>query len=68
MDYETYMMIRTQREFDECECFTDCDLCERKECGCGSHQKDCATCQTRRGCRCDQIYDEWRDEQVWVVP
>lgn len=61
MDYDTYMMLKAYKEELDCACAVECDLCDVEECDCGWHQKDCATCDTKRGCRCDEIYDTWRE-------
>jgi hypothetical protein len=68
MDYDTYMMIQEDRRWHDCACDIDCDLCENEECDCNAHQKDCSLCQTQKGCRCDSIYDTWRDSQMRMVP
>ena len=67
MDYDTYLMIQEERRLRTCDCAIDCDLCHDEECDCDAHQEDCQTCNTQRGCRCDDIYDSWRDEQVRLV-
>jgi hypothetical protein len=67
MDYDDYLAMQEERRFHDCDCNVDCDLCDDEECDCGAHQEDCGTCQTQRGCRCDSLYDSWRDEQVRVV-
>lgn len=67
MDYDDYLMLQEERSLRDCDCDVDCDLCDDEECECNAHQEDCSTCETQRGCRCDSIYDDWRDEQVWLV-
>jgi hypothetical protein len=68
VNYDDYMMLQEQRRLlHDCDCERECDLCYDEECECLGHQKDCQTCKTTRGCRCDSIYDSWRDEQVRVV-
>ena len=63
MNYDDYIWQRVYQEESECTCSDHCELCDDEECECDGHQEDCGLCQTTRGCRCDQIYDEWRDQQ-----
>ena len=63
MDYDDYLIWQEQRRFlYDCDCAGDCDVCDDEECECLAHEKDCQTCNTQRGCRCDSIYAEWRDK------
>jgi len=70
VDYDDYLIMQEEQRWGpDCDCDADDhDLCVDEECECLAHEKNCESCKTKRGCRCDQIYDEWRDEQVWVVP
>lgn len=65
MDYDDYLIqMEQQRMGPDCDCLEgDCDACEEEDCNCERHEKDCSLCKTIRGCKCDRLYDEWRDSR-----
>lgn len=48
----------------DCDCIdSDHDACDDKECECEGHDNGCPDCGVRRGCRCDDMYEAWKDRQ-----
>lgn len=46
-------------EFPEIDC--DCGAEDVEDCVCDD--EGCGSCNSERGCRCDDLYEAWRDEQ-----
>lgn len=50
-------------EYD-CECTSWwCDSCDNEDCECVGHIEDCSICWTKRGCRCDDLYEASRERR-----
>lgn len=47
-------------EYPEIDC--DCGAEAVDECVCDD--EGCGSCGAERGCRCDDLYEAWRDEQL----
>lgn len=71
---------KAQREYEnreppeedwECTCAPgilthwDCDeMQDEIECDCIGHVPSCGICNTSHGCRCDEIYEAWKDSRL----
>jgi hypothetical protein len=62
---------RAQREYEnrmppepdfDCECESDHNDCD--DCDCVGHIESCPSCDTAHGCRCDDMYEDWKDRQM----
>lgn len=65
MTYDDYIIqMEQQRLGPDCDCAEgECDACQDENCDCTRHEEDCEVCKTTRGCRCDTLYEDWKDRQ-----
>jgi hypothetical protein len=50
----------------DCDHEADCEVCESEECEDCRHYvwlQGCDSCGSSRGCRCDELYDAYRDSR-----
>lgn len=59
MAWESWLEPPEGFENPDCDC--GCDAWD--ECVCDVDE-GCGSCGAKRGCVCDDMYDQWRDEQL----
>jgi hypothetical protein len=47
----------------ECECEEPHDECEDESCECPEHDEGCDICRMEHGCRCDDMYEAYKERR-----